>query len=74
MEIMIKTAEKLGVASPAPYLLLANRHKKYMNVRFQNGVNFASAGARIFNETDQLIVSFNIINLNKMTNNYINCS
>ncbi|CAK8538826.1 unnamed protein product [Lathyrus sativus] len=46
--------EKLGLATSPPYLsLISKANKNENNVSFMNGVSFASAGAGIFDGTDQ---------------------
>ncbi|CAJ2633058.1 heat stress transcription factor A-6b-like isoform X2 [Trifolium pratense] len=46
--------EKLGLATSPPYLFLTSKaNKNEKNVSFINGVSFASAGAGIFDGTDE---------------------
>jgi hypothetical protein len=50
--------EKLGLATSPPYLFLISKaNKNENNVSFINGVSFASAGAGIFDGTDERYVS-----------------
>ncbi|KAK3199715.1 hypothetical protein Dsin_023130 [Dipteronia sinensis] len=46
-------AEKVGLPTSPPYLFL--RNKKNKTSLFMNGVSFASAGAGIFNDTNQIL-------------------
>lgn len=50
------TAEELGLATSPPYLSLAKSNNKN-NVSLLDGVSFASAGAGIFDGTDDRFVS-----------------
>lgn len=50
--------EKLGLATSPPYLsLISKGNKNENNASFINGVSFASAGAGIFDGTDERYVS-----------------
>lgn len=54
----IWTAEKVGLPTSPPYLSLISKFRKVINTKpFKTGVSFASGGAGIFNETNDLFVS-----------------
>jgi len=55
---LLGAGEKLGLATSPPYLsLISKGNKNENNVSFINGVSFASAGAGIFDGTDERYVS-----------------
>jgi len=50
-------AEKLGFPTSPPYLSLITSKANKNNASFMDGVSFASAGAGIFDGTDERYVS-----------------
>jgi hypothetical protein len=59
--IALFAGEKLGLATSPPYLFLISKaNKNENNVSFINGVSFASAGAGIFDGTDERYVSHKV--------------
>lgn len=54
--IVCVAAEKLGLATSPPYLSLTSKANKN-NASFMDGVSFASAGAGVFDGTDERYVS-----------------